>query len=529
MNNFTFLKKYLRENLYYNFEDDFYMQLESHPNFPSLYAIVDTFDFFEIENVALKIEKEELENLPHSFLSVVKSETGKEIVFTEKSKNIITIEFSNGFKKNISKDEYLKIWTGIIVAIESNPIKESLLLYTNKKDTLIFGGVFVLSTILLFLINKDNLITGIFYFFLSLTGLIISYFLVREEMGFHNDSISKICNVTEKTSCKDVLSSNGAKVLKNLSLSDISMLYFSSLTFFSILNPFYLNSSIYSIIGVFSLPVILYSVYYQGIIVKKWCLLCLGIDTVLLLQLIVVSFNFSLVFNIATSISFFSGLLIVALFYYLGYQLKNKILKITKNEDIVLEFHKLKRNNIVFSSLLKNSQKIDAVHLNSLKTITIGKTDSPITLFLALSASCGHCHTAYEKVMKLAKKNPNEVKIKLLFNVNIENTENPSNIVYKQASHYYWSGEVDKAIDSLNDWHIERMDLEKWKCKWESIYLESSSKIIPNQYNWCLENNIHYTPAIILNGHIMPNEYQINDLNYFIDELIEEKLSYIEN
>jgi hypothetical protein len=35
-----------------------------------------------------------------------------------------------------------------------------------------------------------------------------------------------------------------------------------------------------------------------------------------------------------------------------------------------------------------------------------------------------------------------------------------------------------------------------------------------------LENNIHYTPAIILNGHIMPKEYQINDLNYFIDKLI---------
>lgn len=523
MNNFTYLKKYLRENQYYNLEDGFHKQLESHPNFPSLYAIIDTFNFFEIENLAAKIEKEELENIPHSFLSVVDSDTGKEIVFTEKNKKNITIEFSNGFKKKISKEEYLKIWTGIIVAIEANPINESQLLSSNKKYNVIIGGVFVLSTILLFLINNQDLITGISYYLLLLTGLIISFFLVREEMGLYNDSISKICNATEKTSCKDVMSSNGAKVFKNTSLSDISILYFSSLTLFFVLTPFNSNSFIYSIIGIFSVPIILYSIYYQGFIVKKWCLLCLGIDVVLLLQIIVISLNFSLELNSIAIISFFSGILIIALFYFWGYEFKNRIQKINKYEITELQYQKLKRNYLVFNALLKNNQKIDEDQLNDLKTVIIGKIESPITLFLIISASCGHCHTAYENAVKLVKKNPNEIKIKLLFNINIENTENPNNLIYKQATSYYWSGEVHKAISSLNDWHIEKLDLEKWKYKWENNHVEYSTKMIPNQYNWCLENAIHFTPAIILNGHIIPKEYQINELNYFIDELIEEK------
>jgi uncharacterized membrane protein len=523
MNNFTYLKKYLRKNFYYNLEDEILMQLESHPNFPSLFAIIDTFEFLGIENVAAKIEKEELQNLPNIFLSVVDSDTGKEIVFTEKNKNKITIQFSNGFKKMISKEEYLKIWTGIIVAIETNPINESQLFSSNKKYYVIMGGVFALSTVLLFLINKENLITTIFYYLLLLIGLVISYFLVGEEMGLHNDSISKICNVTEKTSCKDVMSSKGAKVFKNVSLSDISILYFSSLTLFFVLTSFALNSSIYSIIGIISLPVILYSIYYQGFIVKKWCLLCLGVDAVLLLQLIVISFNFSLELNSTVIISFFSGILIVALFYYLGYEFKSRVLKTNKNGNTELQYQKLKRNYFVFNALLKNNQKIDDDQLNSLKTVVIGKIESPISLFLVISASCGHCHAVYEKAIKLVKKNPNEIKIKLLFNINIENEENPNNLVYKQASSYYWSGEVHKAISSLDDWHIDKLDLEKWKSKWENNHLEYSTKMIPNQYNWCIENDIQFTPAIILNGHIMPKEYQINDLNYFIDELIEEK------
>lgn len=529
MQDFDFIKKILRKNFYFDIEDDYIIKLKSHPNYPSLFAIIDTFEFLGIKNIAMTIEKEELQNLPKTFLSVINSDTGKEIVFTEKNKNKVTIEFSKGFKKKITKEEYLKVWTGIIVAIEENQINERQLFSSNKKNYAITGVFFMIPLVVLLLGTTESLILAIIYYLLLLTGLIISFFLVREELGLHNDSISKICNATEKTSCKDVMSSKGAKVVKNLSLSDISILYFSSLILFFVLNSFATNSAIYSLIGLFNLPVILYSVCYQGFIVKKWCILCLGIDAVLLLQLLVISFNFSLEFNAVTGISFLSGLFIVILFYYFGNHYKNRVLKINKIGNIELEYHKLKRNYSVFNTLLKNNHKIDEEQLHSLKTIIIGKKEAPITLFLVLSASCGHCHTTFENASKLVNKNPNQIKIQLIFNINIENSENLSNLIYKQASNYYWSGEVHKAIASLNDWHIERMDLEKWKCKWAGNLLESSSKIIPNQYNWCLGNNIHYTPAIILNGHIMPKEYQINDLNYFIDELIEEKLSYIEN
>lgn len=521
MSNFLYLKKYLRENKYYDFEEEILISLESHPDYPSLIAVVDTFNYLGIENIATRIEKSDLEKLPKTFISVYLTETGSEIVYTKNLNEKVEIQFPNNFIKTITKMEYLEGWNSMVVIIEENQIAQKKSALSIKYSV---AGIFsIVPLILLFLQNKENLITATFYYLLLLSGLVISFYLVREEMGIHNESISKICNATENTSCKDVMSSNGAKILKNLSLSDISMLYFSSLTFFFILNPFTLNSSIYSIIGIFSLPIILYSIYYQGFIVKKWCVLCLAIDAVLLLQLIVISLNFTLELNSTTVTSFFSGILILLLFYYLGYEIKKRAQKISKDAGIELKYTKLKRNYIVFKALLKNNQKIDEEHLKNLKTIIIGKIDTPITLFLILSASCGHCHSTYEKAIRLMKRNPNYIKIQLIFNINIDNTDNPSNYIYKQAYNYYWAGEFHKTIASLNDWHIERMTLEEWKSKWESNHLEYFSKTIPNQYNWCLENKIHYTPAIILNGHIVPKEYQINDLNYFIDELIEEK------
>jgi hypothetical protein len=75
MNNFTYLKKYLNKNQYYSLEDEILVQVEAHPNYPSLFAIIDTFDFLKIGNIAATVEKEEFRDLPNMFLSVVNSDT----------------------------------------------------------------------------------------------------------------------------------------------------------------------------------------------------------------------------------------------------------------------------------------------------------------------------------------------------------------------------------------------------------------------------------------------------------------------
>jgi len=46
---------------------------------------------------------------------------------------------------------------------------------------------------------------------------------------------------------------------------------------------------------------------------------------------------------------------------------------------------------------------------------------------------------------------------------------------------------------------------------------------LDNSRKWCSDNNINFTPAIYLNNRAYPKEYELDDLNLFVDEFMEEQ------
>lgn len=62
--------KYLK-SANYNIENKtFEFQLETHPDYPSIKSISDTFDYFGIENLIAKVPKEILHKLPKFFIAL---------------------------------------------------------------------------------------------------------------------------------------------------------------------------------------------------------------------------------------------------------------------------------------------------------------------------------------------------------------------------------------------------------------------------------------------------------------------------
>lgn len=82
------LKKYLHKNGYGNQKDVFDDLFLSHPNYPSIFAITDSLDVLSIENIAIKIPKEQFIDLPESFLALFEGN----IVLTTKTNQFVTIE-----------------------------------------------------------------------------------------------------------------------------------------------------------------------------------------------------------------------------------------------------------------------------------------------------------------------------------------------------------------------------------------------------------------------------------------------------
>jgi hypothetical protein len=44
-----------------------------------------------------------------------------------------------------------------------------------------------------------------------------------------------------------------------------------------------------------------------------------------------------------------------------------------------------------------------------------------------------------------------------------------------------------------------------------------------NQYQWCVKNEFNYTPVKIIDYKLLPRDYEIDEIKYFLSELEDQK------
>ena len=281
------IKRYLDLNNYSNSKNDFEEAFLSHPNYPSIFAITDTLNLLNIDNLAVKVPKEQLIELPDLFMAVFNDN----LVLVHKT--ILTVIIENDKKKEtISFNDFLNGWNEIIVFIEPNTTVFSNTKINNNK--LFLQVLPILFLISLSLFNNHYSFSNFILLFLSLSGLILSIFIVQEKLGIKNEIVSKICNINPKSSCEDVIKSTKSQLNKWLGFSDLPLLFFS-VNVLSILILPQQSSFFVGYLSLLAMPFLLYSVWIQKFQIKKWCILCLLVAAVIFVQgLIFLTTNFKL-------------------------------------------------------------------------------------------------------------------------------------------------------------------------------------------------------------------------------------------
>ena len=175
----------------------------SHPDYPSLSAIENTFDTFHIENVISKFENEHFEDLPEVFISSLKNHFSDLVLIIKKDSEVLVIDkqnksFTFGF------DEFLKQWTGIVVAIEKKEEPTHIDTPSDKnqfKQSLKFIALGIIGLILGYSLWKFS-ISEVAYIVISLVGLYYCFEIYKNKHGEKSIIVDKICNdEKEESSC----------------------------------------------------------------------------------------------------------------------------------------------------------------------------------------------------------------------------------------------------------------------------------------------------------------------------------------
>ncbi len=503
------------------------LQLSSHPSYPSLHALTGVLEHFDIPNAALRlpVNKEILDQLPRHFIANVDTDRGGDLVLIEKKGTKIKLKLDTDKNKIISQEAFLNQWKGIIVVIEKDDLMEEvpsqgMAVFFNW--LLVFCGVLWTANIVFSLSDPFAQI----HFLLSLIGLVFSIQIVKHELGISSMVANNFCNLSENTSCDAVLNAKGATLFGWLKLSDISLVIFVAYSCFWLLSFISGNTNalLISAMTAFAFPFVLYSIYYQYRVVKKWCPLCLGIGFVLILQfssLLLYDFSPAKIHLDMQSIGLLAWSLLssAAIWSLLKPVLKRK----EALGKLELAHHKFKRDFSLFNALYAKGSSLSSTAPIA-REIVLGNRNAPIEIILVTSPFCYFCKAAHRDIDKILRKAKDKVKVIIRFVVDVKNKDTDLyKITSKLIEIYNLKGDT-ACLHALEEVYGAEVDYKKWLQKYNQRSYEKYESTLEQQHKWTQANGINFTPAFYLNRKAYPKEYDRIDLLYFIEEFIELQL-----
>ena len=502
------LEKFLIKNNYTNFNrKDISLQLQTHPQNPSFRAITDTLDYFGIDNVAATVPEDSLPSLPTNFLTLI-DQDGPKLVLIVKNNNGVYCYSDDKKREKFTSTEFNEIWSKEIIAIAETPKKVTKALVLKM-----IGGFVALGILTAFLILRDVTWTTSFILLLSAIGLYISLLLVKEKIGYHSEMVHSICTSITNSNCDEVINSKGAMLTKNISLADSSFLYFSILIFQSI---FFGYNSATLLVILFSIPVIIFSIYYQAFVIKKWCPLCLGVAAVLVLLNVLVVWE--LTFNLAIlqiiELLMTTAILIPAYFF-----IKNLFVTQKNNEEKLMAASRFKRNPDIIKNFMKEAKVIEDLGMIQ-NEIRLGNPEAPNKIIAFNNPFCGFCKAAFESYVKIIKAHP-DVEIWVRLNSDLENNDAASTQISVRLVELYFEQGQEYFINAYLNWFQDK-DEKDWLKKYGNPKFETqSTSLLKEHNNWAIKNAIAHTPATIINGEEFPVSYGYEDLTQVITDIFE--------
>ncbi|MDR1883474.1 MAG: thioredoxin domain-containing protein [Prevotella sp.] len=414
--------------------------------------------------------------------------------------------------------EFLEAWSGAVLLAEADGNSTELGYKENRKKEL---AVRIQKYLLLF---ATGLLAGLscflnhigespgltFSLIINLTGIYTCWLLVLKQLNIHSEYADKICSLFKQGDCNNVLESKAAKLGGIIGWSEIGLGYFISNTLIILLQPALFSYLV--LINICALPYSVWSVWYQKFKAKQWCPLCLTVQLLLCMV-----FLTNLVFDTVHLPLFqIEDILLTGAVFLIPPLTINLLLpnfsQSRKTERITQEFNALKTAEDVFEAFLKKQTRYDAdKHVSK---ILFGNPESKILITVLTNPHCSPCARMHMRVEQLLRETNNSVCVQYVFSSFNRKLESSARFLI--AAYFTYSGE--KVKDIYREWFKEgTINREEFFRRHTCVKNEKTEQELQSHTRWKEETRLRTTPAVLVNGYKLPDNYKIEDLKYFTD------------
>ncbi|WP_378187564.1 vitamin K epoxide reductase family protein [Aquimarina sp. W85] len=492
--------------------ESFSFRLVSHPSYPNLLSVIETLEYFQIPHAVYNVAFDEIDQTPDSFLAFLKTK--------HRTQDLHLVERKNGQIFIDSQKvplEYLKIrWKNIVLLFE--PVEKSKL-YSKVSRTKKNLFALLLLSALSFILLQANVIKSIFSL-LSIVGFIVSILSLKSLFQFTISNLDKFCKKTNQNNCDSVINSKKWKLFKYVNFSDISFLFFLS----QIISYLLMNIASYEqdyffiqkVVLLASMLFVITSLLYQKFAEKKWCPLCLVISSVLILQMTLLFYSS----NNSITISLEPLLLyafIQAILVFGWYILKDILKQVHKLKTSTIESTRIIRNYTLFKNTLIEQPKYDF----SIFTISSSAiTRSQLVITVITNPFCDFCKKAHSSLQKIVQRYGDQIAYNTILNVDILDEYDNDKLICQNMMAMQLQGDINEFNKALHTWFTNENE-SQWLASYSINFdKQKVDKTFIQQKQWCIKNQIDFTPGLFINGYFYPKIYAIDHLDYFIQDLL---------
>lgn len=511
-------------------KDTLCRHLQNHPFYPSMLAIHDVFEEFGIVSEAYKLEPfERILDIKEPFLLQVKTEkeNGNTFFALVYGNDGETADWFNPIshrRECISFIDLKKKSTNYAMLFSASPKAGDKIFVSHwRKETLQKLGEYVYVAFLpicLILIAIYRILSGtlnlysFLYATLLLVGCIVCGLLLMHEYNAYNPVVRSVCGGGQKMNCDAVLSSPGSAIA-GIPWSVIGGAYFLGSLIFILESCLDIMAfTALSYINLLTLPYTGYSLYYQKVVVKQWCPLCLSVLAItwclFVISLIGGAFSFSVLQLLPSFICFVVSMSISAL---LTYMIWRQGIMSRKLEYSAVSYRTIKYNKGTFEALLQKEKKVK-VPVDGYGLI-LGNPEGTVHIIEACNPLCGHCGIAHGVLCKLLEDNPN-VCLQIMF---VMGPDDAGYDLMPIDLFLTLSKEGKDMSLALKDWYAQTTKDAALFGREHAVNLcrnkENDEEARKMSY-FCKSMEITHTPTFFINGHELPDLYHVGDLKYFV-------------
>jgi uncharacterized membrane protein/glutaredoxin len=495
-------------------------RLLSHPDYPGLIAITDTLTDLSIDNAAAQLSPNSLKELNEPFMAHIQNGSEEQFVYVEPLGNgTLKVYRDTAHPLVVSFAQFSKLWTGLIVACDRNEAHSFQ--WKEHRQSLALGGILASALVLFCLSNPPA--ASIAHFILSLAGLLVCALIVGHEMQAKNALAAKFCSMGKNLSCDAVLGSGAATLFGGIKLSDAGLVFFSAQTLSWLVGGVAMDTVTASqaLVSLIALPFTLFSVYYQGAVVKKWCPLCLAVVSILWMQAISFA-GFYTGINGWPSGRFLLLLPLAMMMASLGWMLLKPVLKdAALVPGLSTENLTFRRNHYLFLPYYNTAPATDT----SIRVpeIVLGNRIGSTELVLVSNPLCNACIKAHRKIKQLLEKY-DDIRVRIRFYVPVEERNEPRLLVAAKLLELY-RNDPDTGIMEINKWY-EEPDPAKFLKKHSAQFKIADLETLKIHRQWCHQNEVYSTPALFINGKRFPSYYNVSDIEFLIGHIMENEVMH---